>query len=496
MGAGGAPGTAHSNIMRAVALSKGIPLSLASSSHDDIRLLARSAAFAMSLGAKELFHTNFLAFVLESDEPSLVPAQRAIRCALGFDPGEGAISRCAVWREKNNLDLVLVELRAAPTEAAGEAAVPGAQDVRSWNWSAEGRWQRSGRGVVPAPSGGATCDVPSGRVLLVEAKLKSIPQAEQLIEYDQKLARSGITLAYPEDAVKPEWEFCIGRRGERRTSARNARMPTFVIERRLLSVTGISLADHWHGVSWASLYQAMNARLPTLAGTPMEATMRDYVEVLGALVRLLDRVRRMCVDAHPASGDGPTYGALRAQVLDPRIRALRIHDLLGKALFDCWLNHDIRPQVTTPVPPGWSLNTYVNYSRGVPGLGVELVNPHFATPGGGALDLRIGVQVQSCELRLFADARKGWPGLERWIVEDTRLLADWFGTPVFGRLPVGTDGRAFGVPTRPGRATNLKIFDVQRFVYSKVDIDDRGVAEVERELARLVAVAAGLVAML
>lgn len=48
-------------------------MSLASSSSSEIQLLCKSAAFAMSLGAKELFHTNFLAFLLGSDDPTLAP---------------------------------------------------------------------------------------------------------------------------------------------------------------------------------------------------------------------------------------------------------------------------------------------------------------------------------------------------------------------------------------------------------------------------------------
>lgn len=71
-------------------------MSLASSSSSEIKLLGRSAAFAMSLGAKELFHTNFLAFLLESDDPALVQVQLAIRDALGFAPRPGAVPRCAV----------------------------------------------------------------------------------------------------------------------------------------------------------------------------------------------------------------------------------------------------------------------------------------------------------------------------------------------------------------------------------------------------------------
>lgn len=86
-------------------------MSLASCSQSEVTLLQQSPVFAMSLGAKELFHTNFLAFLLETEDPALDPVRRAIRHALGFPLSSGAVSQCIVWRERNHLDLVVVELR-------------------------------------------------------------------------------------------------------------------------------------------------------------------------------------------------------------------------------------------------------------------------------------------------------------------------------------------------------------------------------------------------
>ncbi|APW39541.1 hypothetical protein RD110_21910 [Rhodoferax koreense] len=46
--------------------------------------LARSPSFAMSLSAEELFHTNFLGFLLESEDEQLEDVRRALRSALEF----------------------------------------------------------------------------------------------------------------------------------------------------------------------------------------------------------------------------------------------------------------------------------------------------------------------------------------------------------------------------------------------------------------------------
>jgi len=471
----------------------------------------------MSLGAKELFHTNFLAFLLESDDPSLEPVQLAIRQALKFSPSPGALTRCAVWREKNNLDLVLVELRSVHPEpneqgvlARGEQETTGQSEVeiRSWDWTLEGRWQGSDRTPTehanPAGAESALCDVPMGKVLIIEAKLKSLPRLEQLSEYDDRLDKLGITLAYPEDAAIPEWKISIGKQCK------------VLIERRLLSVTGVSMttpevrtqtaketklrsAAEWDGVSWKAVYAAMNREIPTLVGSPMEQALTDYIQVLGALVNLLDRVHQMCRDTHRQGGGNPTYGSFRNQVLDPRFRSLRIHDLLGKTLFDHWLTEWVSQPVATTLPEGWSLNRYVNYSRGVPGIGVELVNNDFETPNDGTVGLRIGVQIQSCEFRLFVDVHKGWSGLETWIATNELLMRDWFNLQVFEKTPVGTGGLPITLPDlakrrkkNVGRATNLKVFDAKRFLYSKVDIDDQCILRVERELARVIETACEL----
>lgn len=46
--------------------------------------LARSPSFAMSLRAEELFHTNFLGFLLESEDEQLEDVRRALSSAFEF----------------------------------------------------------------------------------------------------------------------------------------------------------------------------------------------------------------------------------------------------------------------------------------------------------------------------------------------------------------------------------------------------------------------------
>jgi hypothetical protein len=114
----------------------------------------------MSLGARELFHSNFLAFILESADARLEPLQRSLRDALRFLVQEGERARCIAWRERKSLDLVLVPLK-------------------------------------------ALADSPVLRALCIEVKIKSIPTPDQLRRYQDKLV-SGLSLDLPEEFLPDE----------------------------------------------------------------------------------------------------------------------------------------------------------------------------------------------------------------------------------------------------------------------------------------------------
>jgi hypothetical protein len=480
-------------------------MSLSQSCSAEANLLRVSPAFSMSLGSKELFHTNFLAFLLEADDPSLQQVQLSIRQALAFSPGVGCVVPCSVWREKSNLDLVVVELRPAgpgdadfeheAAENQGDASDSGMQEPW-WDWDAVSGWQHAklkgpaaaARGVAGGTAAAAPRLVPSGRVLVVEAKLKSIPRLEQLVAYDDFIAKSGLTLPYPEDGV-PSWQLNIQHQP---------------IERCLLTIGGTTLqtpptavrahACLWSGVSWSQLQKAMAGSLATITGSSFHATLTDYVGMLGALVKMARQAVHLCNDAQRAR---VPYGAMRAQVLDATIKALRLRDLLGKALFDHWLQGYLLPKVAasiSPLPAGWRFDSYTHYTRDTPGIGVELINDAFVSHvKGGPPDLRLGIQIQGAEFRLFVSVDRAYPGLEAWIARHRILLNQWHLMPLFHNVsPIGFRGRPVLPPTAKGRATNLKRFGLSRFLYSKCDIDDRPVDEVVDEVARVMAAAQSL----
>lgn len=476
-------------------------MTLSHSCSAEANVLRGSPAFSMSLGSKELFHTNFLAFLLEADDPSLQPVQLSIRQALAFSPGAGCAVPCAVWREKSDLDLVVVELRpAGPGDAdfeheagedpadASDAAMP---ELR-WDWDAVSGWQHVGskdpnaaRGVVRGTAAAASRLVPSGRVLVVEAKLKSIPRLEQLAAYDDFIAKSGLTLPYPEDGAPTS----------------RLKIQHQPIERCLLTIGGTTMRTPatavrahsclWPGVSWSQLQSAMAGSLAAIAGSPFHATLTDYVGMLGALVEMARQAVNLCDSAQRAR---VPYGAMRAQVLDAPIKILRLRDLLGKTLFDHWLQDYLLPKLAASLgtlPAGWRFHSYTHYTRDTPGIGMELINDAFVSNvAEGPPDLRLGIQIQGAEFRLFVSVDRAYPDLEAWIARHPILLTQWHRMPLFhGVSPIGSLRRPVLPPTAKGRATNLKQFGLSRFLYSKCDIDDRPVDEVVDEVVRVMAAA-------
>jgi hypothetical protein len=101
--------------------------------------LKNSPVFALSLGGKEITHTNFLAFLLETENVEYLPVRKNLRNVFGID--EAATSIC-VEREKHNFDLLIT------TTSTGLESV-----------------------------------------VLIEAKFKSLPSKEQLMAYEDKITK-------------------------------------------------------------------------------------------------------------------------------------------------------------------------------------------------------------------------------------------------------------------------------------------------------------------
>lgn len=194
----------------------------------------------MSLGAKELFHTNFLAFLLESEDPELEQLRRGLRVALKFPVEGDELSTCAVWREKKHMDLILVPLLRAPDEA-GELVLN------------------------------------NKRAHIVEAKLKSVPTSEQLRRYDAALNK-GFELVHESDTSQQAIWLGPGNKNK---------VPVHTITKTLLSTSDHVVQPDWKPATWAEVSAAIATSLPINDTSEMATILRDYSKSLEQLVMVV-----------------------------------------------------------------------------------------------------------------------------------------------------------------------------------------------------------------
>ena len=250
---------------------------------DQIRVLKESVTFAMSLGAKELFHTNFLAFIFESRAESLHDVRTKLRSALQFPLElDGKTSVCATWREKRDLDLIVMPLK---------ARTPDAENKNEY-------------------------EVIDSTALVVEAKLKSIPTEEQLRRYTDDLSKSHCLDLPAELGVK------VGDQVRLRPGAK-----CVLLAPRKDYPLG-KQSDHWTQVNW----QAVADCLPNDRGekaNDMDWLLADYKDSLTALLGLLRSAETLEAKRELE------WQAFLANLVHEGFRTLRIHDLVSKYGFWC-----------------------------------------------------------------------------------------------------------------------------------------------------------------
>ncbi|MDM4765243.1 hypothetical protein [Pelomonas sp. SE-A7] len=466
--------------------------------------LASSPTFSMSRGAKELFHTNFIAFVLE-----LPPAQRTAELQAARTRllarlfGPNPPDEVWVWREHSNLDLVIL---AAPGVDKPDGAVMKLMDgtlLTAYKTKGDRLASQAGR----AP------------LVIIEAKFKSLPTAEQLRGYDKKL-RKGIDLELDEIRVDSETypgdlrltKFHVQLSGDPTTHSKDAPYAllraygtkgddagqrTFAaahcnIKRILLAPshgeTAVPDTD-WDLLPWSELVAALKIQEAVLPGpgdrglvlakrlTP--CLVQEYCQSTERLLALRDRV----VDRMNRffSPDGECLSAL-CDDLSLGFHAYRLHDLVGKLgfsllsqrLFD-EANRELKQQIAHLRTNGWTLVHQAFMTRAKPGLNIEFIS---TTDEEADLDspktqvLRVGVQVQECVYRHFVSVLKPLKHPEPLaaVVEllgrrEDEMPSEWWQVRALDK-PADEQGEASLEPARAGK------FDDKAFLYTHRDAHD------------------------
>lgn len=425
---------------------------------DDLR---RSPTFAMSLGAKELFHSNFLAFLLESRDPGLSSLQIGLRSLFGCPKHADEVSWCFVHRELRNLDLVLV-----PVCSRSHRRQDGLKGTEEF-------YEPSGNPCV-----------------VIEAKLKALPTAKQLEEYSRLLA-NGATYPWEDFNGRPCRHAIVNASGDR--------------SKRLLVLLTLRGEDPpalpedvwtWRPVGWSDVAEevmsfAARADKSQVAPAILQI-IEDYGRSLAKLIHVATETRRLY-----QTSKNHKYSEFVKAILDfKELRAARLADLVGKRAYSEWLSDVKKNFLEEPVGEAF-------LTRAKPGLTVERQWPNAHVPDG---TLRIGVQIQGYSFRRFVAAEPAWDGLEAFIV-GTHLLDTWFSGAVEG-LPSSLELMGTRPHTkraeRPAaliskaRQSNLRVFNPEKFLYSAVDLADADVTleDISRGVEASIQLAEKLVVML
>jgi hypothetical protein len=432
-----------------------------------LKQLRMSPTFAMSLGSKELFHSNFLGYVFESREPGLCDLQSSLRDLFRIPRAADEESWCFAYRELSSLDLVLVPVKKVADKGGDSVA-----DERNYE-----------------PSGAPAA--------VIEAKLKALPSAKQLQGYDQKL-RKGVTV---------QWEDVDGV-ARKQSLGLSGKKEMLSVERWLLTLDGESPKsadpeyERWPGIAWSEVAE----RIATFAsgtiredlGQTMSVVFTDYAEGLQRLLAVVQRTRQLYLDSRSRC-----YADFFADITQfNELRAARLLDLVGKRAYSEWLT-DVLDAVGTSTAACHEFGDPLGeafLTRGTPGLTVEW---NFPGPSESKSTLRIGVQIQGNSYRHFVAAKPKWAGLDEFVAA-SRLLKTWTA----GTVTLASSGQVL-MATRPNRkrpnppapvesktrATNLRKFGEDAFLYSDVELFKSGatLADLQRAICQSMAHAASLV---
>ena len=420
--------------------------------------LSKSPTFAMSLGAKELFHTNFLAYLLEnqSKDKKLQCIQSKLKNLLF---GHNGIGRVITWREKYSLDLVIMP-----------ALILEERELRL-------------DGIGPESE-----EPPLTIAVVIEVKLKSIPTQQQLEEYDLKL-KSGITFEL-DDINQPtdDHKFMkLSVSGKKNSTAilsvknQEGKINNFngKIRRILLGPTAPK-GIKWEYITWGEVLKCLAIKLNTIKNHQCKETellqrlIYDYRESLENILKILKDTNNHVANVI----DNSNYINYYAAITDKRFRDLRIHDLVGK-----YANNVLEGKVFDKLKKArildkfnisdrtFTLNSYTFFSNQQPGVTFEWLCKE------GKSEVSFGVTIQGYDYRHFISVDGKDKDARNLVLNELEIILgngvindDWF---LFNPDKVLVLGKKKLV----NKTTTFFVFTESKFRYSKATVNSLKLSE-------------------
>ena len=415
--------------------------------------LSKSPTFAMSLGAKELFHTNFLAYLLEyqSEDQALKNIQTNLKELLF---GHEKIGRVITWREKYSLDLVIMP-----------ALILDGKELRLDGIDLESK------------------EPPLTIAVVIEVKLKSIPTQQQLEEYDLKL-KSGITFEL-NDINQPtdDHKFMKLSVSDEKISTNIPSVKNQKCEindfkgeiRRILLGPTVPKGMKWEHITWKEVLKCLTFELNIIKNDQCKETellqrlIYDYRESLENILKILEATNDHVVN------NNSDYKNYYDAITHKNFRDLRIHDLVGKYANNVLegevfkkLKEDIRLDNFNISKKTFVLNSYTFFSNQQPGVTFEWLCKE------GKSEVSFGVTIQGYDYRHFISVDGKDKDARNLILDELEIILgngvindDWF---LFNPAKLLVLGKKKLTKTKI-ITTTFYVFTKSKFRYSKAPVN-------------------------
>ena len=339
--------------------------------------LRKNPVFRMSLASKELFHSNMLAWLLEScdsDDNLLSEIAKALaRLFMPKQDSEKDYKVLTVLREKSHLDLIIVFL-------------PDNNDFKD-DWAEiEGIFQNSyseNRDLLEKLE-------KSCRFVVVENKFKSIPSKEQLEKYD-KVIEKGIWFEVFKVTKKTKFSIVLNEEN----TTRYLMAPQVALEnfKEYQKCQECRERPKWLPLPYEKIWNVLQSKIDDTAEDFTATFIKHYANFLENMLKLTEDIEKKL-----RSTDNPAF----PKPEDIReLKKIRIHDFYEKLWFSVLLN---RIEITNEDKIEDKIKKGSGYTNALGLLDFKFI---------GCSDLVwYGIQIQNKQLRIVVEPKWGnkWQG--------------------------------------------------------------------------------------
>lgn len=410
-----------------------------------LNLLKESPAFAMSRGGRELFHTNFLAFILEqttTESNKEEYGQRVKKNLLFRIFGKQNLPKnVKVFREKLNLDLIIIPIDDIPKLFEEQYNIGSQSD---------------------------TIDKEL-KVVVIEAKLKSIPTTKQLKKYSDALKKKITIDLYEGD----DHSKLIINKNKRTLTIKydneitNAYVyknifydcfllaPKAFLLKELVSEGSPKL--DWQNLNWNELFENLK---PEWKGSNDDAHkklsifIQDYIESTNNVLDLISLVIKFA-EEFIKKDSKLKLSTLCAFLMHDSFKRLKLHDLIGKVAYE-FIGKKVHVSLAESVTEQKS-SVKAFLSNSMPGFEIEY---NFLN---NKKEIGVGVQLQDCDYRHYI--KRNYIETEpEPLIDIANRYNEWL-----------SDYDKEGVVQNVGKGTNkkdYKQFNKDKFLYLSRKIED------------------------